>query len=120
MLPIRARGEQKVLLAQRPHPAPLSLRTGRKIDLAPEIAGLIANNTRQIKGLGNRDHAPSGNVLREAGWPLRERAGRESLSTAPLSFHYRIDICTIISFFDVDNIVVIWHKVVDFDVTGHG
>jgi len=45
MLPIRARGEQKVLLAQRPHPAPLSLRTGRKIDLAPEIAGLIANNT---------------------------------------------------------------------------
>jgi hypothetical protein len=39
---------------------------------------------------------------------------------ASLSFRYRIDIYTIISFFDVDNIVVMWHKAAEFDVAGHG
>jgi hypothetical protein len=56
-----------------------SLRAGRKIGSTPEIAGLITNNARQIKRLRSRPPAPSGTVLREAGRPLRERAGRESL-----------------------------------------
>jgi hypothetical protein len=59
--------------------------------LTPEIAGLITNNARQINCLRSRHRAPSGTVLREAGRPLRERAGRESLDmTASPSFHHRI------------------------------
>jgi len=29
-----------------------------------------------------------------------------------------MDVCTIISFFDADNIVI-WHKAAGFDVAGH-
>src|SRR5258705_4767068 len=61
------------------HPDLPSLRAGRENDRVPETVRLIANNTHQIKHLENRHPAPSGNVLREAGRPLRERAGRESL-----------------------------------------
>jgi hypothetical protein len=57
-----------------PHP---SLRAGRKIGPTPEIAGRITNNARQINRLRSRAPTPSAKVLREAGRPLRERAGRE-------------------------------------------
>ena len=40
---------------------------------------VVLNNARQINRLRSRHPAPSGTVLREAGRPLRERAGRESL-----------------------------------------
>jgi hypothetical protein len=57
----------------------------------PEIADIITNNARQNNGLQSRHPAPSGTVLREAGRPLRERAGRESPDmTPPPGFHHRI------------------------------
>jgi hypothetical protein len=59
-------------------PDPRSLRAGRKIGSTPEIVDLMTNNARQINPLRSRYPALSGKVLREAGRPLRERAGRES------------------------------------------
>jgi hypothetical protein len=74
---------------------PRSLRAGRKIGSTPEIAGLITNNARQINRLRSRPPAPSGTVLREAGRPLRERAGRESLdmTAAELYYYHNLSYC---------------------------
>src|SRR5438046_7977535 len=63
-----------------------SLRAGTKIDRTLEITGPNANNAGQTKSLESRHRAPSGNVLREAGRPLREGAGRASLGIARRRF----------------------------------
>jgi len=51
-----------------------------KIDPTPEIDRSNDSNTFQIKALPIRLAAPSGTRLREAGQPLRERAGREKVA----------------------------------------
>src|SRR5262252_241684 len=48
------------------------------------------NNARPINRLRSGHPASSGTVLREAGRPLRERAGREPGHDASPSFHHRI------------------------------
>src|SRR5713101_3848407 len=71
-----------------------SLRVGRKINPTPEIDRSNDNNTLQIRALPIRLSAPSGNPLREAGQPLRERAGREKLCIRHrCHIAYRIDFC---------------------------
>jgi hypothetical protein len=54
--------------------------------------------------LGRRDHAPSGNALREAGWPLRERAGRENLASHSAKSHRRTNIWNDYRIYHIDNI----------------
>ena len=55
---------------------------------------MIDTNAVRIKGLGRHDSAPSGNVLREAGRPLREGAGRVVLSITSAIFAISYDLTT--------------------------
>jgi hypothetical protein len=66
----------------------VSLRAGRKIDPLPEIVHPTTSNVWEINPLEIEYRVRSGNDLREADRPLRERAGKIGVAmTAPnLSF----------------------------------